>query len=77
MIKRTFRIFAFISLMLLAALTGGSFYMLDYSLAPDPNRADTDSCYRQLYADYHQARQWVDSLRECHALRDTFLMMPR
>ena len=26
------------------ALIGGSFYMLDYSLAPDPNRMDTDSC---------------------------------
>ena len=30
-------------------LIGGSFYMLDYSLAPDPNRLDTDSCYRQQF----------------------------
>ena len=58
------------------ALIGGSFYMLDYSLAPDPNRMDTDSCYQQQFEAYPESKEWVDSLRSIGALRDTFLIMP-
>ena len=58
------------------ALIGGSFYMLDYSLAPDPNRMDTDSCYQQQFEAYPESQEWVDSLRSIGALRDTFLIMP-
>ena len=58
------------------ALVGGSFYMLDYSLAPDPNRMDTDSCYQQQFEAYPESKEWVDSLRGVGALRDTFLTMP-
>ena len=58
------------------ALIGGSFYMLNYSLAPDPNRMDTDSCYRQQFDAYPESQEWVDSLRSIGALRDTFLIMP-
>ena len=58
------------------ALVGGSFYMLDYSLAPDPNRMDTDSCYQQQFEAYPESKEWVDSLRDIDALRDTFLTMP-
>ncbi len=52
------------------ALIGGSFYMLDFSLAPDPNRMDTDSCYRQQFEKYPESKEWVDSLRSIGALRD-------
>ncbi len=31
-----------LAVLFLVALTGGSFYMLDYSLASDPNRSDED-----------------------------------
>lgn len=55
---------------------GGSYYMLRYSLAPDANRADRDSCFRQLFANYPETREWVDSLERCGALRDTFVQMP-
>ena len=58
------------------ALVGGSFYMLDYSLAPDPNRMDTDSCYLQQFEAYPESKEWVDSLKSVGALRDTFLTMP-
>lgn len=58
------------------ALIGGSFYMLDYSLAPDSNRMDTDSCYREQFEAYPESQAWVDSLRSIGALRDTFLTMP-
>ena len=60
---------------LLVVLTGASFYMLDYSLSADPTREDADSCYRQLYEDYPETAEWVDSLRRQDALRDTFLTM--
>ena len=58
------------------ALIGGSFYMLDYSLAPDPNRMDTDSCYQEQFEAYPESKAWVDSLRRMNALCDTFLTMP-
>ncbi len=57
------------------ALAGGSYYMLDYSLAPDPNRTDTDSCYRILYANYPETVEWMDSLQRQQAFRDTFVTM--
>ena len=60
----------------IVALIGGSFYMLDYSLAPDPNRMNTDSCYQQQFEAYPESKAWVDSLKRQNALRDTFLTMP-
>jgi len=62
--------------LLFLAVIGGSFYMLDYSLAPDPTREDRDSCFRELYANYPETREWMDSLRRNESLRDTFLTMP-
>ena len=67
---------AVVAIVFVIALIGGSFYMLDYSLAPDPNRLDTDSCYRQQFEKYPESKVWVDSLRSIGALRDTFLTMP-
>ena len=61
---------------LMGVLVGGGFYMLDVSLSPDPTRANTDSCYRQLFTDYPETRKWMDSLRTHHALRDTMIVMP-
>ena len=57
------------------AVVGASVYMLDYSLAPDPNRRDVDSCYQQLLAEYPECGEWMDSLRGINALRDTFVVM--
>ncbi len=64
-----------IAVLLLVALTGGSFYMLEYSLASDPNRSDEDSMYTMLFANYPDTEEWVDSLRRHKALRDTTLLM--
>ena len=57
-------------------IIGSGFYMLDYSLAPDPNRTDTAACYREQFETYPETRLWVDSLRRADALRDTFVTMP-
>ncbi len=67
---------AVVAIIFVVALIGGGFYMLDYSLAPDPNRMETDSCYRQQFENYPESKEWVDSLRRTNALRDTFLTMP-
>ena len=66
---------AVIMLVLLVGLTGAGFYMLDYSLSPDPTRENEDSCYQQLYENYPETAEWIDSLRRMDALRDTFLTM--
>jgi fermentation-respiration switch protein FrsA (DUF1100 family) len=60
---------------MLAILTGAGFYMMDYSLSPDPTRENADSCYRQLYEHYPETAEWTDSLQRIGALRDTFLTM--
>lgn len=74
--KKVIWTLAVVVIVFVIALIGGSFYMLDYSLAPDPNRLDTDSCYRQQFEKYPESKVWVDSLRCIDALRDTFLTMP-
>ena len=56
-----------------SALLAAGLYMLDYSLAPDPGRANTDSCYRQLFARFPYCKPWVDSLRPPHRRGDTRL----
>lgn len=61
---------------LVVAIIGSGFYMLDYSLAPDANRTDTASYFREQYDTYPETRPWVDSLRRLDALRDTFVTMP-
>ncbi len=64
-------------LLVLAGITvGGSYYMLDYALAPNPERGDTASRFAWLYESYPATRPWVDSLRRAEALRDTFVTMP-
>ena len=46
--KKTYRItLAVIALFILATI-GGSVYMLNFSLSPDPNRTDLDSTYAIL-----------------------------
>lgn len=63
-------------MVVLAVIVGASFYMLGYSLSPDPNRTDVDSCYAELYDSYPETKPWVDSLNRVGALRDTFVVMP-
>lgn len=62
--------------MILIAVVGGSFYMLSFSLSPDPNRADVDRMYSVLYGRVPDMKQWVDSAKGRNALRDTFIAMP-
>ena len=67
---------AIVVAVLVVATIGGSFYMIDYALAPDAERTDTAACFRELVKKYPEVRPWLDSLNQRGALRDTFIMMP-
>ena len=58
------------------AVIGGSFYMLDYSLAPNDNRTDTAAFFKEQFTKYPETQPWVDSLRSIGAMCDTFVIMP-
>ena len=56
--KKTYRItLAVIALFILATI-GGSVYMLNFSLSPDPNRTDLDSTYAILYKRFPDMKPW-------------------
>ena len=61
---------------ILVAITGGSAYMLGYSLNSDPNRRDMDSAYTALFKRIPDMRPWVDSMNARGTIKDTFLTMP-
>ncbi len=63
-------------LLLLAVSVGSGLYMLQYALSPELHRSDVDSCLYRQFARYPETRQWWDSLQRCHAVADTFLLMP-
>lgn len=74
--KITVVVLVAVLMVIVVAIIGGGFYMLDYSLAPNAERTDTASCFREQFKAYPETKPWVDSLRRRGALRDTFVMMP-
>lgn len=57
------------------ALTGGSFYMLGYSLTPkDYKGKDIPGSYEYMHSKYPFITPWLDSLQTTGALRDTFII---
>ena len=70
--RRITRIIALFVLLLIAAVIGGSFYMLGFSLRPEETmRAKNATAYEYMYAEYPFLRPWTDSLERAGALRDT------
>lgn len=56
-------------------LTGGSFYMLGYSLTPEDNEGkDIPGSYEYMLSEYPHIKPWLDSLQTIGALRDTFII---
>lgn len=74
--KRFCIIISVVAILFGMAVVGGSFYMLDYSLSPETDRADTAKYFRQLVERHPEMGPWLDSLRACNGLRDTFVTMP-
>ena len=68
--------FVIVIVVMLVATIGGSFYMLDYALAPDEERTDTAKSFSMLVENYPEVKPWLDSLNQRGALRDTFINRP-
>lgn len=74
--KRTWTAVLLSTVVLIAVvLMCASFFMLNYALAPDPQRGDTALAYQRLYDRVPDMRPWVDSLTARHLLRDTTITM--
>lgn len=76
MLKRILYVVAMMLVLMVVATIGGSYYMLDYALAPNPERQDTAARFERLYEEYPETRPWLDSLRSIRAFKDTFVVMP-
>lgn len=59
--------------LLLAAIVGGAFYMVDYALSAD--HLNEKQAYQNLYEHHPELRPWVDSLKQEGAIRDTFVVV--
>lgn len=59
--------------LLLAAIVGGAFYMVNYALSAD--HLNEKQAYQNLYEHHPELRPWVDSLKQEGAIRDTFVVV--
>lgn len=63
------------AVLFVAAVAGGSLYMLSYSLTPEATvEAKNASSYEYMFGEYPFLRPWVDSLAGAGALRDTVIV---
>lgn len=60
--------------LVIAILTIASFYALNYSIAFDHRGKDIASSFEYLYETYPFTKNWIDSLRQENALKDTFII---
>lgn len=74
--KQLLKVLVIVAVVFVVATVGGSFYMLSYSLSPDPAGRDTTQRYQRLAERYPEAMPWMDSLKAVGGLRDTFVTMP-
>ena len=61
-------------IILLVGITWGSFYMLRLSLCSNHHGMDNAESYQHLYENNPDLRQWLDSLNQASALKDTFIV---
>lgn len=59
LLRRTLFVLGTLTVLACLALVGTGYYLLDYGLAPDPNRRDKDSAYTDLYTRYPDMEAWV------------------
>lgn len=63
-----------LALILSAVLVGSGWYMLDYALLPDDIRQKDATSLDFLRKEYPGTVEWMDSMRQAGALRDTFIV---
>lgn len=71
-------IYAFVGIASALCITTflGSLYLLNYALKPDNRGKDIEGSYTYMYKKYPFLKQWVDSLNQVKALKDTFIVAP-
>lgn len=79
--KRIVSSVAGIVALLFVVLAGGGLYLTSYALQPDGGAkdfraSDLKGSWDYLYREYPYVGQWVDSLKQVSALRDTFITAP-
>lgn len=79
--KRIVSSVAGIVALLFVVLAGGGLYLTSYALQPDGGAkdfraSDLKGSWDYLYREYPYVGQWVDSLQQVSALRDTFITAP-
>ncbi len=75
MMKKLLRWILAIVVVAIAALIGGSLYLISYSLTPDRTmQAKNASTEADMRANYPLLGPWLDSLRTTGALRDTTIL---
>ena len=55
------------------SIIAGSFYMLDFALKPQNRGRDIEGSCQYMYSQYPHLKPWADSLKQVHALKDTFI----
>ena len=76
MIKKILKFTVTILAVLVIAVFGCGLYMLNYSLAPEPDRENVSASFMKQFEEYPETKIWVDSLCQINALHDTILIMP-
>ncbi len=74
--KKLFIVLVVVVLSVLAVLTAASFYMTDYALGVTPGTRDVKAQWNDTFKDDPLMRQWIDSIKNAGALKDTFMVMP-
>lgn len=68
---------ATVVLLIVAALAGGSSYMLSYSLGYQPqDRKSAEAQRERIRKECPWTVSWMDSVYQHHCVKDTFVMMP-
>ncbi len=72
---RHIRITVGIVLFFVVVLIAAGNFMLYTALRPDDNVSfSKENAFERLFTNYPDTKQWIDSLEQAHALRDTFIM---
>ncbi len=50
--------------------------MLNFSLSPNPERHNEQKAWQELFTNYPETQEWIDSLKRCNALHHDTLTMP-
>lgn len=64
---------AIVLFVILLAVTGGSFYLIDFALINEEGK-NMSASEERLAERYPEVKLWCDSMRSVHAIRDTFII---